>query len=220
MAPGALNQRSASPMGKKKPGKPQPAAFRRGIRSPPETFRPPIRLLLWMLTAFEDTAQRYQRRVYSFARYLLSSREEAEDVTQEVLLRLWRHRQAVDEERLGSWLLRVTRNACYDLLRRRRSEAAAGLRGTSLDDEEPAQVASAEPGPQERAESEQFRRRLLAALADLGEPFKSIVILREVQGLPHREIGEALGIPEVTVRVHLHRGRRKLRERLKEDVSP
>lgn len=168
-----------------------------------------------MLTAFEDTAQRYQRRVYSFARYLLSNREEAEDVTQEVLLRLWRHRQGVDEERLGSWLLRVTRNACYDLLRKRRSETAAGL-GVSLDDEESREVASAEPDPQLQAEGADFRRRLLAALADLGEPYKSVVILREVQGLSHREIGEALGVPEVTVRVHLHRGRRKLRERLKE----
>jgi RNA polymerase sigma-70 factor (ECF subfamily) len=170
-----------------------------------------------MLTAFEDTAQRYQRRVYSFARYLLSSREEAEDVTQEVLLRLWRHRQGVDEERLGSWLLRVTRNACYDLLRKRRSEAA-GL-GMRLDDEEREEIASAEPGPQAQVEASDFRRRLLQALEDLGEPYKSVVILREVQGLPHREIGEALGIPEATVRVHLHRGRRKLRERLREDVG-
>jgi RNA polymerase sigma-70 factor (ECF subfamily) len=169
-----------------------------------------------MLTAFEDTAQRYQRRVYSFARYLLSNREEAEDVTQEVLLRLWRHRDGVDEERLGSWLLRVTRNACYDLLRKRRSEAAAGLLGASLDDGETAEVASAEPDPRANAEAADFRRRLLAALEELGEPYKSVVILREVQGLPHREIGEALGIPEVTVRVHLHRGRLKLRERLKE----
>ncbi len=170
-----------------------------------------------MLTAFEDTAQRYQRRVYSFARYLLSSREEAEDVTQEVLLRLWRHRQRVDEERLGSWLLRVTRNACYDLLRKRRSEAAAG-RVPGFDEEAAGQVASAEPGPRDQAEAADFRRRLLAALAEIGEPYKSVIILREVQGLPHREIGEALGIPEATVRVHLHRGRRKLRERLKEDV--
>lgn len=169
-----------------------------------------------MLTAFEDTAQRYQRRVYSFARYLLSSREEAEDVTQEVLLRLWRHRQGVDEERLGSWLLRVTRNACYDLLRKRRSESAAGL-APGFDDEA-AEVASLEPGPQSRAEATDFRRRLLAALAEIGEPYKSVVILREVQGLPHREIGEALGIPEVTVRVHLHRGRKRLRELMKEDV--
>ena len=182
-----------------------------------ETFRRAARLLFWMLTAFEDTAQRYQRRVYSFARYLLSSREEAEDVTQEVLLRLWRHRQGVDEERLGSWLLRVTRNACYDLLRKRRSEAAAGVVRT-FDDEAAREVASGEPGPQDQAEASDFRRRLLEALADLGEPYKSVVILREVQGLPHREIGEALGIPEATVRVHLHRGRRKLRERLKEGV--
>src|ERR1700709_2660151 len=111
-----------------------------------ETFRRPNRLPLWMLTAFEDTPHRYQPRGYSFPRYLLSSREEAEDVTQEVLLRLWRHRDGVDEERLGAWLLRVTRNACYDLLRKRRSEAAAGLRGPRLDDEEPGPGGGAEPG--------------------------------------------------------------------------
>jgi RNA polymerase sigma-70 factor (ECF subfamily) len=169
-----------------------------------------------MLTAFEDTAQRYRRRVYSFARYLLSNREEAEDVTQEVLLRLWRHRSGLDEERLGAWLLRVTRNACYDLLRKRRADSTALGPIASLDAEEAVQVASAEPDPQARAEVEDFRRRLLVALAELGEPYKSVVILREIQGLPHREIGEALGIPEVTVRVHLHRGRRKLRERLRE----
>ena len=169
-----------------------------------------------MLTAFDDTARVYRRRVYSFARYLLSSREEAEDVTQEVLLRLWRHQDGVEEERLGSWLLRVTRNACYDLLRRRRSEAATNAMAASLDDETVREVASSDPDPQSRAEAADFRRRLLGALGELGEPYKSIIILREVQGLAHREIGEALGIPEVTVRVHLHRGRKKLRERLRE----
>lgn len=172
-----------------------------------------------MLTAFEDTAQKHRRRVYSFARYLLSNPEEAEDVTQEVLLRMWRHQGGLDEERLGSWLLRVTRNACYDLLRKRRSDAAVLVPGAGLDGEEARQAASAGPDPQAQAEATDFRRRLLAALADLGEPYKSVVILREVQGLPHREIGEALGIPEVTVRVHLHRGRRKLRERLREVSS-
>ena len=171
-----------------------------------------------MLTAFEDTAQRYQRRVYSFARYLLSSREEAEDVTQEVLLRLWRHREGVDEERLGSWLLRVTRNACYDLLRQAPERGRRGPERRPSTTRRRQRWRAPSPDPQAQAEAADFRRRLLAALADLGEPYKSIVILREVQGLPHREIGEALGIPEATVRVHLHRGRRKLRERLKEDV--
>src|SRR5215217_5503737 len=105
-----------------------------------------------MLTAFEDTAQKYRRRVYSFARYLLSNREEAEDVTQEVLHRLWRHQQGVDEERLGAWLLRVTRNACYDLLRKRRSDGALAT-SSSLDDDEAREIASAEPDPQSLAEA-------------------------------------------------------------------
>lgn len=168
-----------------------------------------------MVTAFETAAQRYQRRIFSFAHYLLSNREEAEDVTQEVLLRLWRHRDGVDEERLGTWLLRVTRNACYDLLRRRKAAAVHGTE-ESLDAADSQELPSPETGPEILAEASDFRRHLLRALKDLKEPYKSVVILREVQGLSQREISEALGIPEVTVRVHLHRARRKLREQLRE----
>lgn len=166
------------------------------------------------MTAFETTAERYRRRVFSFARSLLSNREEAEEVTQDVLVRLWRHQRGLDEERLGSWLLRVTRNACYDLLRQRRSLHKAA--GPPADAEEAEGIPSAEPGPQSRMEAVDFRRSLKAALDEIGEPVRTIVLLREVQGLPHREISQALGIPEVTVRVHLHRGRRRLREILRE----
>ena len=169
------------------------------------------------MTAFETTAERYRRRVFSFARSLLSNREEAEEVTQDVLLRLWRHERRVDEERLGAWLLRVTRNACYDLLRRRRSHRLAA--GPPADEEEAAAVPSAEPDPEARVQATDFRRRLKAALDEIGEPYRTVVLLREVQGWAHREIGEALGIPEVTVRVHLHRGRRRLRDILREVVD-
>jgi RNA polymerase sigma-70 factor (ECF subfamily) len=172
-----------------------------------------------MTTAFETTAARYQKKVYSFARSLLSSSEEAEDVTQEVLLRLWRHQRRLDEERLGSWVLRVTRNACYDLLRKRRA-AASLAKAESLDGEDAREIPTAEPDPESRVQTSDFRRRLTGALAGLGEPYKSVVLLREVQGLSHREIGEILGIPEVTVRVHLHRGRKKLREELREVYTP
>ena len=166
------------------------------------------------MTAFETNAERYRRRVFSFARSLLSNREEAEEVTQDVLVRLWRHQRRVDEERLGSWLLRVTRNACYDLRRKRRSLQIAA--GPPADNEEADAVPSAEPDPEARIQAADFRRALQAALQEIGEPYRTVVLLREVQGLPHREIGEALGIPEVTVRVHLHRGRLRLRERLRE----
>src|SRR5215468_2844304 len=110
-----------------------------------------------MMTAFETTAEQYRRRVFTFARSLLSNREEAEEVTQDVLLRFWRHQARVEEERLGSWLLRVTRNLCYDLLRRRRSLMAAG---PPADEEEAAEIPSADPDPAARAQAADFRRRL------------------------------------------------------------
>lgn len=171
-----------------------------------------------MTSTFEATVERYQRKVYSFAHYLLSNREEAEDITQEVLLRYWRNQPGVHDDGAGAWLLRVTRNACYDLLRRRRTAAALGLE-SGIDDEAAHEVPSAEPDPESRVQDSDFRRRLLAALDELGEPYKSVVLLREVQGLAHREIGEALGIHETTVRVHLHRGRRKLRDRFQKRYS-
>jgi RNA polymerase sigma-70 factor, ECF subfamily len=169
------------------------------------------------MTAFETTAERYRRRVFTFARSLLSNREEAEEVTQDVLLRLWRHEKRVDEERLGAWLLRVTRNLCYDLLRRRRSLQSAA--GVPADEEEAAEVACAAPDPEARVQAADFRRRLQEALDEIGEPYRTVVVLREVQGLAHREISEALGVSEATVRVHLHRGRQRLRDILRE-VDP
>jgi RNA polymerase sigma-70 factor, ECF subfamily len=166
------------------------------------------------MMVFETTAERYRRRVFSFARSLLSNREEAEEVTQDVLVRLWRNQRRVDEERLLGWLLRVTRNACYDLLRKRRAVQLAA--GPPAEADEAAEVASGEPDPEARIQAADFRRSLQSALDEIGEPYRTVVLLREVQGLPHREIGETLGIPEATVRVHLHRGRQRLREQLRE----
>ncbi|HVT18933.1 MAG TPA: sigma-70 family RNA polymerase sigma factor [Thermoanaerobaculia bacterium] len=96
---------------------------------------------------FEAAVRRHQRRVYTFARYLLASREEAEDVTQEVLLRLWRHGESLDPEMLTGWLLRVTRNACFDLLRRRRSAGAGMVAIVAIGPDESAARPSGELDP-------------------------------------------------------------------------
>ena len=163
----------------------------------------------------ESAALRHQRRIFSFAYHLLSDREEAQDVTQEVLVKLLSHRPRVEPERLGPWLLRVTRNACYDLLRKRRVRRGGGSQ--EVDGEDALEIPDAAPDPRMRAEAAQFRRRLTAELGRLGEPYRSVVILREIEGLPYQEIADALEMPLNTVRVVLHRGRLKLRERLREE---
>ena len=72
---------------------------------------------------FESAVSRHSRRVFTFASYLLGDPAEAEDITQEVLIKLWRRGGEIDPDRLGAWLLAVTRNACTDVLRRRRRTA-------------------------------------------------------------------------------------------------
>lgn len=161
---------------------------------------------------FEAAVAQHSRRVFTLAVYLLGDREEAEDVAQDVLIRLWRKGHDVAPDRIESWLVQVTRNACVDAIRRRGS----GIRAvTELHPDTLPEVASKIPGPESLARSSQLGRRILAALQKLSEPYRSVVILREVQGLSYQEIGKALEMPMSNVRVTLHRGRRRLREELR-----
>ena len=164
------------------------------------------------LLQYERQVRQHQHRVYGLAVYLLGDREAAEDVTQEVWLRLWHHRHEVDEAHLPGWLLRVTRNACIDALRRRKAYRA------HVRTDSDGLLEAADPGrtPDDEAASALFRERLERALRQLKEPHRSIVILREIHDMKYEEISEALGLPLNTVKVYLHRARRTLRKLLSE----
>jgi RNA polymerase sigma-70 factor (ECF subfamily) len=147
-------------------------------------------------------------RVFSLALRLLGDRDEAADVTQDVLVRLWQHARELPDERRTAWTLRVTRNACLDAIRARRVRAAVAL------DDAP-EPAGHDPSPTDEAEAADLRPHLNAALDSLGEPFKSIVVLREVEGYAYNEIADALELPLTTVKVYLHRARQRLRDILR-----
>jgi len=157
---------------------------------------------------FEAVVDRCQSNVYTYACHLLRDPAAAEDLTQEVFLRLWRHWQRIDVARVDAWLTRVTRNLCYDKWRLERT--ARQYLVPPLPGEVEAAV-DATPGPQQHAEATDFRQRFEAAVAKLSEPARSALILREVLGYKYREIADALELPLNTVRVYLHRGRKKLR---------
>jgi RNA polymerase sigma-70 factor (ECF subfamily) len=160
---------------------------------------------------FDAAVATHGRRVFTLAVYLLANRQEAEDVTQEVLVRLWRRGGEVSAGKIGPWLMRVTRNACIDAARRSKDKGRIPI------DETPGvNLFDRAPGPESKAQASQLGRFLLQALESLSEPSRSVVILREIQGMSYREIGEALEMPVDNVRVTLHRGRRRLREELRE----
>lgn len=160
---------------------------------------------------FEAAVATHGRKVFTLAVYLLANREEAEDVTQEVLVRLWRRGHQVSPDRVGAWLVRVTRNACIDAIRKRKGGQHVGLEDLKTFD-----LREDAPGPEILSHASQLGQRILRALGTLSEPGRSVVILREVQGLSYQEIGEALEMTVSSVRVTLHRSRRRLREQLRE----
>ena len=164
------------------------------------------------LEGYEQQVRLYQHRVYTFAVYFMGNQEEAKDVTQDVLIKLWKHRKRVDEDRLLGWLLRVTRNACVDAIRKRKSYRKV----VATDTDNVALAAGDMLLPDAVTEGRLFQAHLKQALDHLHEPYRSIVILREIQEMKYEEICGALDLPLNTVKVYLHRARKMLRKQLSE----
>ena len=149
---------------------------------------------------FAGLVRLHQRRAYIVARSIVMTHEDAEDAVQEGFLRA---HQALDRfdpsQAFGAWLNRIVANAALDLARRRKVRNAE-----ELSDSIPATF-------RDPAESEELRRRLVAALAELPERARSVIVLHDIEGFTHAEIGEMLGIPGGTARSDLHHARQKLR---------
>ena len=152
--------------------------------------------------AFAALVHEHQDRVFGLAMHLTGSHDAASDVAQEAFIRLWKHRDTVEPARAGAWLLRVTRNLAIDHYRATRRHRC---------DAEPDEQADGAPLPDEQAERAALRADLDAALGTLREPFRSLLVLREVQGLTYDEIGDVLALPLTSVKVYLHRARKMLR---------
>ena len=158
--------------------------------------------------AFERVAREQKNRIYSYAARMLRRPVEAQDVAQEALVRLWRHRESVDDKTAQFWLRRTVHNLCIDRLRRRRSspEVEAELKETISPD--------TAAGPGRLAESQELGRLIEDALGKLPERDRAVLLLREVQGLPYSEIASILELPLGTLKARLHRAREQLRVKL------
>jgi RNA polymerase sigma-70 factor (ECF subfamily) len=157
-------------------------------------------------TAFAELVRLHHRRAYSVARAIVLSHEDAEDAVQDGFLHAYR---ALDRFRsdqpFGAWLNRIVANAALDLVRRRKVRDADELPETLA-------LPFRDPG-----EADELRRRLSDALTYLTDRQRSVIVLHDVEGFTHGEIGSMLGIPEGTARSDLHHARAALR-RLLNDV--
>jgi len=164
--------------------------------------------------SFGILVKRYMRPAYLVALSVTGNSEDAEDVAQEsFLVALRRLEDCRERERFGGWFLTIVRNRSKNLLRRERLRLGERL--------SPEMVAGS-GGPDEDLKRLEQREQLERGMEGLSDVRREVLLLHDLEGWKHREIAERLGIPDGTVRSHLHFARKHLRERLEgvEDLTP
>lgn len=167
-----------------------------------------------MKRRFEQLVDGYGARLRHLAQSLLGRADEADDVVQDTLIKLWDHLPELDEGSELPWLLTCTRNACLDRLRGRTRTRGVLLRLVGERDA----ADDAPPGPAEEADGERRRRTLREAVAKLPEPQRSLLILRDLQDVDVATTARTLELSENQVKVYTFRARRALRRLLEEEL--
>lgn len=170
--------------------------------------------------AYTELVRRYQQRLYSFVFRLLRHREEAEDATQEVFMRVFRSLPSYrPESSFTSWLYRIASNYCMDILRKRRQKVVS-LFYKNIEEEEERllEIPDASGDPESLFGDAELKRTLQNAIDGLPPKYRLVILLRHREGLSYQEIADITGLPEGTIKAQIFRARRLLREALSLDA--
>jgi RNA polymerase sigma-70 factor (ECF subfamily) len=159
--------------------------------------------------AWETVVNSYAKRIYNLTYRYTYRRDEAEDLTQEIFIRVYQNLKSyrADSGSFQSWIMRVGRNLIIDHYRRtRRFQQAAGteeMETMNLKDDRT-------PNPQRSVEQSEATLFLQEGLQALAPELKEAIVLRDLEGMAYQEIAELLGIPEGTVKSRINRARLEL----------
>jgi RNA polymerase sigma-70 factor (ECF subfamily) len=166
--------------------------------------------------AFDALVRRYHPRVLGLCRKLLGNPDTARDAAQEALVRAYCKLHLYNpDHRFSAWLMTLTARLCVNIGRRRAQEAEPW---EALSDGD-GRLADRAAGPPEQAEKAEVGERVAQAVRSLPDLYKPVAILRHLEGLSYQEIAEATGLPIGTVKIHLFRAKKHLREKLADLVA-
>ncbi len=166
--------------------------------------------------AFEALVTAYENKIYNLALRYLGSRDDAEDASQEVFLRVFRFLPGFHEESsFSTWIYRIAVNVCKDMLKAKSQRAEQPLEQDNGDEEESViQIPDSRYEPETVVSDKEQREILCKAILSLPEPQREILILRDVRGLSYDEIAEVLSLEIGTVKSRIARARENLRKKL------
>lgn len=165
------------------------------------------------LAAFNSLVLRFQDAVFALVARMLGQREAAEDVTQEAFVAAWRHLGTFRGGSFKSWLFTIAANRARDELRRGVRRPTTSL-DAARDDPDRADLdpPDRDPTPEGVAEQGEMRAALEAALRELPDDWREVVVLSDIHGMDYAEIAQATGVAVGTVKSRLSRARARLRD--------
>ena len=163
----------------------------------------------WTPPTWEEVVTEHSARVYRLAYRLTGNVHDAEDLTKDVFVRVFRSLHTYRPGTFEGWLHRITTNVFLDKMRRRQR-----IRIDALSEEAAARIPSRSVSPDQLYADTHFDDDIQKALAALSPDFRAAVVLCDIEGLTYEEVAETLGIKLGTVRSRIHRGRAQLRAAL------
>src|SRR5213596_718827 len=172
--------------------------------------------------AWEQIVRLHWRKVFNVAYKFVGKHDEAEDLTQDIFLKIFKSLDTFDRRaNFQTWLISVSRNLCIDYYRSVRKERETIDRDVDANELTPA---SHEPGPVAALEQRDRVTLLRQAMAELPDTLRTAVLMRDIQELSYQEIADKLRLPEGTVKSRINRGRTELARQIRklrgEDFSP
>jgi RNA polymerase sigma-70 factor (ECF subfamily) len=163
--------------------------------------------------AWEAIVRQHRRKVFNIAYKFVGKHDEAEDLTQEIFLKIFKSLNTFDRRaNFQTWLISVSRNLCIDHYRGVRKERETIDRGVDPNELTPA---TGEPGPMAALEQRDRVELLREAMAALPQTLRTAVLMRDIQELSYQEIADALHLPEGTVKSRINRGRTELARQIR-----
>ena len=163
----------------------------------------------WTPPSWDDLVRQHSARVYRLAYRLTGNQHDAEDLTQEVFVRVFRSLASYTPGTFEGWLHRITTNLFLDMARRRQR-----IRFEGLGDQAVGLLRDGEPTPAQAFDARHLDTDVQQALEALAPEYRAAVVLCDIEGLSYEEIAATLGVKLGTVRSRIHRGRAQLRTAL------
>lgn len=167
--------------------------------------------------AWEEIVRLHNRRIFNLCYRFTNSSDDAQDLTQDVFIKVYRTLGSYDVEKgaFVTWLTTLTRNLLVDHFRRSRQDRVTdSIDGSSRDDDDSLTLSDRledrEPSPDDRLASKETQKLVRQALTRLSPDLREAVILRDLQDMDYKEIAEVLRVPEGTVKSRINRGRTEL----------